>query len=54
MGRTKKKATEAAEETAPIAAPKGYKYKVGEHNVFNDKIYAEKFAAKRGLTVQEI
>lgn len=57
MSRSKKKSTIVASknEVAPVEVSKKGEtlYRVGE-NSFRDKIYAEKFAARKGLTVETI
>ena len=51
MSRTKK--TDTVDEST-VSAPKGVEmYKVGV-NMFDNKYYAEKFAARKGLKVEII
>lgn len=57
MAKSAKKSTEVAPEYgAPVEVSKKKEtmYRVGEHNTFKDKIYAEKYAAKKGLVVKEV
>jgi hypothetical protein len=58
LARSKKKSTnEGSVKAAPVVevSKKGETmFRVGEHNTFKDKIYAEKFAARKGLTVETI